>query len=80
MEYINALRAGTRLEEYQVREVLGQGGFGITYLADDIKLDRVVALKEYLPRDFATRTNTRTVVPLPRRCRGLSMGAGAISG
>ena len=63
MEYINALRAGTHLDEYQVREVLGQGGFGITYLADDIKLDRVVALKEYLPRDFATRTAGSTVVP-----------------
>ncbi len=63
MEYINALRAGTRLEEYQVREVLGQGGFGITYLADDTKLDRVVALKEYLPRDFAARTAGSTVVP-----------------
>lgn len=63
MEYINALRAGTHLDEYQVREVLGQGGFGITYLADDIKLNRVVALKEYLPRDFATRTAGSTVVP-----------------
>jgi len=63
MEYINALRAGTHLDEYQVREVLGQGGFGITYLVDDIKLDRVVALKEYLPRDFATRTAGSTVVP-----------------
>ncbi len=63
MEYINALRAGTHLDEYQVREVLGQGGFGITYLADDTKLDRVVALKEYLPRDFAARTAGSTVVP-----------------
>ncbi len=63
MEYINALRAGTHLDEYQVREVLGQGGFGITYLADDIKLNRVVALKEYLPRDFAARTAGSTVVP-----------------
>lgn len=63
MEYINALRAGTHLDEYQIREVLGQGGFGITYLADDIKLARVVALKEYLPRDFATRTAGSTVVP-----------------
>ena len=63
MEYINALRSGTHLDEYQVRKVLGQGGFGITYLADDIKLDRVVALKEYLPRDFAARTDGSTVVP-----------------
>ena len=63
MEYINALRAETRLDDYQVREVLGQGGFGITYLANDTKLNRVVALKEYLPRDFAARTAGSTVVP-----------------
>ena len=30
MEHLNALRAGTRLEEYEIRDVLGQGGFGIT--------------------------------------------------
>ena len=63
MEYINALRAGTQLQEYQIREVLGQGGFGITYLADDTNLAKPVALKEYLPRDFATRTTGSTVVP-----------------
>ena len=63
MEYINALRAGTRLEEYEVRDVLGQGGFGITYLAEDTNLGKQVALKEYLPRDFATRTASSTVVP-----------------
>ena len=63
MEYINALRAGTRLNEYQIRDVLGQGGFGLTYLADDTNLSKRVALKEYLPRDFATRTAGSTVVP-----------------
>ena len=66
MEYINALRAGTRLGEYEIRDVLGQGGFGLTYLANDTNLVKVVAIKEYLPRDFATRTNTRTVVPNSR--------------
>ncbi len=66
MEYINALRAGTRLEEYQIHDVLGQGGFGITYLADDTNLVKRVALKEYLPRDFATRLTGSTVVPNSR--------------
>ena len=63
MEHVNALPAGTRLGEYEIESVLGAGGFGITYRAYDTHLKRVVAIKEYLPRDFASRTNTRTVVP-----------------
>ena len=63
MEHLNALPAGTRLGEYEVVDVLGAGGFGITYRAWDTTLQKYVACKEYLPRDFATRTNTRTVVP-----------------
>ncbi len=63
MDHINALPAGTRLQEYTVREVLGAGGFGITYRADDTNLNKVVAIKEYLPSEFATRANTGTVVP-----------------
>ena len=63
MEHLNALPAGTRLGEYEVESVLGAGGFGITYRAYDTHLNTVVAIKEYLPRDFAMRTNTRTVVP-----------------
>ena len=63
MEHVNALPAGTRLAEYEVVEVLGAGSFGITYRAWDTTLEKYVAIKEYLPRDFATRTNTRTVVP-----------------
>ena len=63
MENLNALPAGTRLGEYEVVAVLGQGGFGITYLADDTNLIKRVALKEYLPRDFATRATGSTVVP-----------------
>ena len=63
MEHVNALPAGTRLGEYEVVDVLGAGGFGLTYRAWDPALEKYVAIKEYLPRDFATRTNTRTVVP-----------------
>ena len=63
MEHVNALPAGTRLGEYEVVDVLGAGGFGLTYRAWDTALEKYVAIKEYLPRDFATRTNTRTVVP-----------------
>ncbi|MCB2262962.1 MAG: protein kinase [Candidatus Thiosymbion ectosymbiont of Robbea hypermnestra] len=47
---------GTRLnDQYVLGRILGHGGFGITYLAWDTRLDTRVALKEYLPRDFGTR-------------------------
>ena len=66
MEHLNALPAGTRLGEYEIEGMLGEGGFGITYRTYDANLNKVVAIKEYLPRDIATRTNTRTVVPTSR--------------
>ena len=51
------------LEEYRLDAVLGAGGFGITYRAHDANLDKFVAVKEYLPGEFATRTERNTVVP-----------------
>lgn len=58
-----ALRAGTRLEEYEIRRVLGGGGFGITYLAHDAHLDLPVALKEYFPAELLTRAPDGRVQP-----------------
>ena len=43
------LPAGTRIEEFVIERVLGSGGFGITYLAKDARLDRHVVIKENLP-------------------------------
>ena len=51
----DALPAGTRLAEFQIREVLGAGGFGIVYRAWDDALQRDVALKEYMPVSLAGR-------------------------
>ncbi len=51
----NRLPAGHVLDHYRIVSVLGQGGFGITYLADDENLQAPVAIKEYLPDGLARR-------------------------
>jgi formylglycine-generating enzyme required for sulfatase activity/serine/threonine protein kinase len=50
-----ALPAGTRIEEFVIERVLGSGGFGITYLARDARLNRRVVIKENLPVQFCFR-------------------------
>ena len=54
----SALPAGTRLGEFELRGLLGVGGFGIVYLAFDHALEREVAVKEYMPASLAGRTET----------------------
>lgn len=58
----DALAAGFRLHEFEIRGVLGLGGFGIVYLAWDHALQREVALKEYMPSALAGRRGARVSV------------------
>ena len=61
-EYLHALPADYELDRYRIIRVLGIGGFGVTYLASHEVLGNRVAIKEYLPNDFAVRQGT-TVSP-----------------
>lgn len=63
-EHANALAPGTMLTEYRLEQVLGAGGFGITYLGWDTHLEKHVAIKEYLPAQFAVRALDGSVVPI----------------
>lgn len=52
----SALTAGTILNDsYYIHEILGRGGFGITYKAFDQKKQCIVAIKEFFPRKMAFR-------------------------
>ena len=64
-EHKQALPAGYELQGYRLVRVLGVGGFGVTYLAEDVRLGRSVAIKEYLPNEFAVRAG-ETVHPKSR--------------
>lgn len=62
-----ALPDGTRLAEFDIRGVIGEGGFGIVYLAWDQSLQRQVAVKEYMPATLASRTAGALVTPHSER-------------
>lgn len=66
-----SLQSGTELVgDYRIDRVLGAGGFGITYLADELALDRRVTIKEYFPSDFAARSDGSDAVPKSQDCSG----------
>lgn len=74
------LKEGTLLQggKYRIEKVLGQGGFGITYLALQTMLDRMVCIKEFFFKDYCERDeqnshvtlNTTTNRELVERFRG----------
>lgn len=58
----HALPNSFMLSEYRIDKLLGEGGFGLTYLGFDTHLEKTVAIKEYYPADFAFRKDGATVV------------------
>lgn len=68
-EQAGLLPIGSRLAEFEVTRIVGQGGFGVVYEAWDPTLERVVAIKEYLPSSLSTRQGDGTVTPLSERHR-----------
>src|SRR5436190_3882385 len=61
LDNVQALPPGTMLGDYRLDAVIGHGGFGITYRAFDGQLAKVVAIKEYLPVEFAVRDGLNVV-------------------
>lgn len=59
--FLKSLPDNFELNGFKLEKVLGQGGFGITYLALDMNLMQHVAIKEYFPREFANRDSTFTI-------------------
>lgn len=71
MTQLVALPDGTELSgDYRISHVLGAGGFGITYLAEENALSRLVSIKEYFPADFATRADDLSAHPRSKDSKG----------
>jgi len=58
----HTLPEGTRLRDFEINGLIGEGGFGIVYLAYDHSLGRRVAIKEYMPASMASRAQASNSV------------------
>ena len=61
---VDILPTGTALENYELTGLIGQGGFGVVYLALDARSNQTVAIKEFLPTAIAARREGGRVLPL----------------
>ena len=64
---MDALRADSTLQggKYRIIEKLGQGGFGITYLAENTLLEGKVAIKEFFFKEYCERDDSTSYVTVP---------------
>jgi serine/threonine protein kinase len=69
-KHANCLPIGTRISDFEIVDLIGEGGFGIVYLAKDIELDRTVAIKEFMPAAFAGRVDGIRVAVRAENHRG----------
>ena len=57
------LPLGTKLmDKILIGKVMGKGGFGITYLGYDLRMEKIIAVKEYYPNGIAYRSQSGTEV------------------
>jgi len=71
----NCLPIGTRLADFEITGILGEGGFGIVYIAFDHSLQRNVAIKEYMPGVLAKRAEDHSIrVSAPRHQDTFNVG------
>lgn len=64
---MNALKTNAVLQngKYRIEGVLGQGGFGITYLATQVVLNRKVTIKEFFMKELCNRDEQTSQVSVP---------------
>lgn len=64
---MNALKTNAVLQngKYRIEGVLGQGGFGITYLASQVALNRKVTIKEFFMKELCNRDEQTSQVSVP---------------
>lgn len=64
MELTLELQATLQNGKYQIIKVLGQGGFGITYLANHTTLGKKIAIKEFFPKDYCNRDGSTSHISI----------------